>query len=57
MKKFATIALNIVIILSLTFAVGASSLPGAQNAGEKCQSFIVTSNNSDLAAQVVSDNH
>ena len=57
MKKFASIALNIVIILSLTFAVGASSLPAAQSAGEKCQSFIVTSSNSDLAARVVSENH
>jgi serine protease AprX len=57
MKKIASIALNVVIILSLTFAVGASSLPGGQNAGEKCQSFIVTSSNSDLAARVVSESH
>jgi serine protease AprX len=57
MKKFASIALNFVIILSLTFAVGASSLPGVQSSGEKCQSFIVTSSNSDLASRVVSDNN
>lgn len=55
MKRITLLALNIVLIFSISLAVTGAQIQNASAAPENCQSYIIRAGNSDLAAKIVSE--
>jgi serine protease AprX len=53
MRKISLLALNTILIITLTLAVSGAQTFQTTATAEPCQSYIISSSNSDLAARVV----